>query len=98
MQRHGAAMALVSHLHLEPEEIAELPFEHFQIGIDRFGCVACARPPDVRAWPGPRLLAPSATLGLAYGQAFHDDLARQFLGVGRGGYRPRMTHADIAFQ
>ena len=91
-------MALVSHLHLEPEEIAELAFEHFQVGIHRFRCVACARAPDVRAWPGPRLLAPSATLGLAYGQAFHDDFARQFFGVRSGGHRPRMPHADIAFQ
>ena len=43
MERDGSALALVNHLHLETQDIAELVFKRFKIGIYYLGSVASIR-------------------------------------------------------
>ena len=98
MKRHCAALPLVDDLDPEPEQVAELALEHLKVGVHRLGGVARAGAANVRARAGARLFASRAGFGLAHGQAFRNDLTRQFLRIRRGRHGPRMAHTDIAFQ
>src|SRR5689334_22611337 len=98
MERHGAALPLVIHLDLEPEDIAELAFERLEVRIDGLSGVARARTADIGAGPGAVFLAPGTLLRLANGKTLGDDFASEFFGVLTCRDGTRVPHTDIAFQ
>ena len=63
MKGDRAATALVNDLDLEPEKVTQLPFEHFEVGVDRLGGIARAgaRRSGRGFMPSPRSFAKSTT-------------------------------------
>ena len=98
MEGDGAALPLVRDLHLEAEEIAELPLERDEVGVGLFLGVAFAGAGNPGPGAGFESLAPGPLLGLPDREAFGDYLAGQFGRIRRRRDRTRMTHADIALQ
>ena len=96
MQGDRAALPLVHDIDANAEKIAELPLEGFEVGVDRLGGIACARPRDVLT--GTRFRTSGTLFRLTDRQALLDDFPGQRFGVGRGRDGSRMPHADIAFQ
>ena len=80
----------------DSEQIAELPLQRGQVGIDRPLGVARRRATSAAAGAGPNLLR--QMLGLADRQVPVDDLIGQLFRVWRSGDGPGMAHADIASQ
>ena len=96
MEGDRAAFALVRHLNLEAEEIAELSLEREQVGVRLLCRISSARARNA-AWSGIPFAA-RPFLRLTDRQTLGDDEPRQFRRIRSCGYSPCMTHTDIAFQ
>ena len=98
MEGHRSPLPFVIHLDLEAQDIAELTLERLKVGVGRLYGTAGAGTSEVGVGASARLFAPRTRLSLADRIALGDDLPGQFFGIVSVGDRPRMTHADIAFQ
>src|SRR5690348_16486295 len=98
MERHDAPAALVADLDLEPEDVAELPLERLDVGIDGLGSVARTCAADVASRSRTSLLPAGLIFRLAHRKPLSDNFMRQSLGVRSRSDSPRVPHADIASQ
>lgn len=93
MQRDVAGLAVVRDLYPKSKQIAQLPLKGADVGVDA-ARKAGACSPNVVTRARPNLF--SERLGLPYGQALLDDLARKPVRIFAGGDGARVAHSDIA--
>ena len=98
MQGHRSPLPFVTDLDFEAQDVAKLALKRLEVGVDHFRSVAATPTLKVGARPSARLLAPRTFLGLANRIAPGNDLESEFFGIIGAGDRPRVAHADIAFQ
>ena len=96
MHIHIAAALAMADLDPEPEQIAQLTLQRFQIGIYGSARGPSLRAPNIVTWPRANLLG--QMLRLANRQVPIDDFIGQRFGIRRRQDCPGVAHADIASQ
>lgn len=93
MQGDRTALPAVRDLHLEAQNVRELPFKRLEVGIGGLRVLA-----SDTGGGRPALRPTGSLLGLSHGEILGDDLPSELIRIVSGGNSPCMPHADIAFQ